>query len=117
MYLTMLKSKISNVRVTQTELYYEGSITIDEDILQAAGIRPAEKVEVLNLNNGSRIETYAIVGPKGSGQVCLNGPAARQGCVGDRIIVLSYALLTSEEAEGFQPRIISLDDKNRLVKK
>ncbi len=117
MFITVLKSKINNARITQTELYYNGSITIDADILKAAGIRPSEKVEVLNLNNGSRLETYTIAGQAGSGEVCLNGPAARQGCVGDCIIILSYALMTEDEAKNFRPKIVALDQKNRINKK
>ena len=104
------------MRVTQTELYYEGSITVDRDILTASGIRPSEKVEVLNLNNGARLETYTIPGKKGSGEVCLNGPAARQGCVGDRIIILSYALMSDEEALKYKPRVLTLGENNRLKK-
>jgi len=114
MLLSILKSKISNVSVTKTELYYEGSITVDADILEAAGIRAGEKVEVLNLNNGSRLETYAICGPRGTGEVCLNGPAARQGYGGDRIIILSYALLSPQEAQDFKAKKIVLTDHNRL---
>ena len=116
MLVTVLKSKISNVRVTRAELYYEGSITVDADVLQAAGIRAGEKVEVLNLNNGSRLETYAIEGKKGSGEVCLNGPAARQGTPGDRIIILSYALMDHEEAGTFKADKVVLEDDNRLEK-
>ena len=89
----MLKSKIHRARVTGTELYYEGSISIDPVLLEAADILPGEKVEVLNLNNGSRIETYAIKGKKNSGEVCLNGPSARFACPGDEIIVLAYCLV------------------------
>jgi len=117
MLLTVLKSKVSNVQVTRAELYYEGSITVDADILEAAGIHAGERVEVLNLNNGSRLETYAIRGQKGSGEICLNGPAARQGYPGDRIIILSYALMNPEEAEQFKAQKIVLKDHNRLAKK
>lgn len=116
MLLTMVKSKIAHGHVTQLELYYEGSITVDEDVLEAAGILPGEKVEVLNLNNGVRLETYAIAGPRGSGEICLNGPAARCGYVGDKVILLSYAMMPSQEAREFRPRIVYLDENNRIVK-
>ncbi len=96
----ILKSKIHRIKVTETELYYEGSITLDEDLLEKANILPYEKVEVLNLNTGSRIETYAIPGRRGSGVVCLNGPAARTAQVGDEIIVLSYWWVDEEEISG-----------------
>ncbi|MBF0619817.1 MAG: aspartate 1-decarboxylase, partial [Candidatus Omnitrophica bacterium] len=86
MYLTFCKSKIGHATITQAELYYEGSITIDENLINAVGIIPGEKVEVLNINNGARLETYVIAGKAGSGQICLNGPAARQGHVGDKLI-------------------------------
>ena len=95
---------------------YEGSITIDETLLKAAGILPGERVEVLNVNNGNRFETYAIAGKAGSGQVCLNGPAARLGLVGDQIIILSYALMEPEEAKKSTTKIIYLDEKNRVKK-
>ena len=114
MFITFCKSKISFAHVTQAELYYEGSITIDEEILKSVDIIPGEKVEVLNLNNGSRIETYAIAGSAGSGQICLNGPAARFGCVGDRLIILSYALVDAKEAKQLQTKIVHLDDKNKI---
>ncbi len=114
MWLTVCKAKIAHAVVTEAQLHYEGSITIDADVIRAAGILPWEKVEVLNLNNGSRIETYVIEGPSGSGRVCLNGPAARSGLPGDTIIVLSYALIDAAEAEGFQPKIVHLDADNRI---
>jgi len=114
MFLTLCKSKIGHATVTETELYYEGSITIDEDVLTAANILPGEKVDVLNLNNGARIETYTIAGKRGSGRICLNGPAARCGCVGDRVIILSYALMDPDEAKGFKAKMIYLDDKNKI---
>ena len=114
MLITYCKSKIAHGRVTEAELYYEGSITIDETLLNAVGIMPGEKVEVLNMHNGSRIETYAIAGKAGSGILCLNGAAARSGVVGDQIIILSYALMTPEEAEDFQTKIIHLDESNLI---
>ncbi len=114
MLIHFCKSKIAYAVITQAELYYEGSITIDEDLLNAVGIVPGEKVEVLNINNGSRIETYAIAGDRGSGVFCLNGPAAHSGSVGDQVIILSYGLMTPEEAEVYQTRIIHLDQNNKI---
>jgi aspartate 1-decarboxylase len=114
MLITFCKSKIGHARVTEAELFYEGSITIDENILKAVGIIPGEKVEVLNVNNGSRIETYAILGKAGSGQICLNGPAARCGVVGDLLIILSYALMEPEEAQKQKTKTVFLDDKNKI---
>ena len=114
MLITFCKSKIAHAVVTQAELYYEGSITIDESLLKAVDVIPGEKVEVLNVNNGNRLETYVIAGKAGSGQICLNGPAARMGCVGDKIIILSYALLDKTESKKAKTKIIYLDDKNRI---
>ena len=114
MFIEFCKSKIANGRVTQADLFYEGSITIDEDLLKTANILPGEKVEVLNINNGNRFNTYTIVGKAGSGEICLNGPAARLGVVGDQIIVLSYVLLDPQEAKHFKTRIIHLDDHNKI---
>jgi len=116
MFITFLKSKIAHARITQAELYYEGSITIDENLLKSAGIIPGEKVEVLNVNTGSRIETYAIAGKNGSGIVCLNGPAARSGAVGDEVIVLSYGIMEQSDAANFKAKIIKVDDKNQIRK-
>ncbi len=116
MLITFCKSKIAHGTVTESQLYYEGSITIDESLLKAVHILPGEKVEVLNVNNGSRIETYAIAGKAGSGHICLNGPAARCGFVGDNVIILSYALLEPKEAKDFKTKIIYLDEKNRIRK-
>lgn len=114
MFITFCKAKIAHARVTQAELYYEGSITIDQTLIDAVGIVPGEKVEIFNSNNGSRIETYVIAGQPGSGQVCLNGPAARLGYVGDRLIIVSYALVTPDEARGLKTRTVHLDDANRI---
>jgi aspartate 1-decarboxylase len=116
MFIEVLKSKIGHATITQTELLYEGSITIDADLLKAAGLIPGEKVHVLNENTGSRIETYTIAGRPGSGEMCLNGPAARSGCVGDRLIILSYAMAEPAEAKKIQPQIIYLDRKNKIKK-
>ena len=109
----MLKSKIHNAEVTETELAYEGSITIDLDVLEAADILVHERVQIVNVNNGARFETYAIAGARGSGMICLNGPAARLGQRGDRVHIISYVTLNREELEGYQPTVIVLDEKNR----
>ena len=116
MLITFCKSKIGHATITQAELYYEGSITIDESVLEAAGIVPGEKVEILNINNGIRIETYTIAGKAGSGQICLNGPAARSGAVGDKIIILSYALVDIKEARSSKTKVVYLDEKNKIRK-
>lgn len=114
MLLTFCKSKIAHGRVTQSQLYYEGSITIDEKILQAADILPGERVEVLNVNNGSRLETYVIAGKSGSGEMCLNGPAARCGYIGDQLIILCYAMIDAKEAKAHTPKVVYLDDHNKI---
>lgn len=114
MFRTMLKSKIHRAKVTATKLYYEGSIAIDTLLLKAADILPGEKVEVLNLNNGSRIETYAIEGKKGSGEICLNGPSARFACEGDEVIILTYCLVSDEDAGGVKKKIIHVDSSNKI---
>ncbi len=112
MLRTMLKSKIHKAKITATHLYYEGSLSIDEELLEKADILPGEKIEVFNLNNGSRFETYAIKGKRGSGQMCLNGPAARSGIVGDEIIVVSYVILDDEKSKSLKPKIVHVDEKN-----
>ena len=114
MLLHFCKAKIAHACVTDAQLYYEGSITIDEKILKAVDIIPGEKVEVLNINNGSRIETYVIAGGAGSGEIRLNGPAARSGVVGDRLIILSYALMEEPEARKYKTKIVTLDDRNKI---
>ncbi|MFP4473047.1 MAG: aspartate 1-decarboxylase [Candidatus Omnitrophota bacterium] len=114
MFIQFCKSKIAYGKITQAELFYEGSMTIDEELLNAVGIVPGEKIEVLNINNGNRIETYAIAGERGSGVLCLNGAAARSGMVGDQVIILSYGFLTPDEAETFQTSIVHLDEENRV---
>ncbi len=114
MLLEMCKAKISNARITACELHYEGSITIDATILDGSGILPFEKVQVVNLNNGNRLETYVIAGKPGSGVVCLNGPAARQGYVGDRVHIISYAFMDPKEAKGFEAKVIKLDEHNSI---
>ncbi|WP_320415043.1 aspartate 1-decarboxylase [Candidatus Thermokryptus mobilis] len=110
----MCKSKIHGAIVTQAELYYEGSITIDEFLLESADILPFEKVQVVNLNNGARFETYAIPGERNSGVICLNGPAARLGAVGDQIIIISYAQYPNEVAQNHKPKVVILDKDNKI---
>lgn len=115
MFLTIFKSKIHRIKVTQAELNYVGSITVDEDLLDAANILVGEKVQIVNVNNGERIETYTIAGERGSGVCCLNGPAARRVQVGDVVILIAYAQMTPEEAHGFEPTVIFPDEQNRLL--
>jgi len=114
MMRTILKSKIHRARVTESNLYYEGSITIDGDLMKASDLIKGEKVEVFNLNNGQRLETYAIEGKAGSGVICLNGPSARGACVGDEVIIASYVLVDEEEARILKPRIIKVNERNRI---
>ena len=114
MFITFCKAKIAHARVTQAELYYEGSITIDESVINAVGILPGEKVEIFNINNGARLETYVIAGKAGSGQICLNGPAARLGYAGDKLIIVSYALVTPDEARAMKTKAVYLDDGNKI---
>lgn len=115
MLLTMFKSKIHRATVTQANLNYNGSLTIDADLMAAAGICPYEQVHVLNVNTGDRLLTYAIEGGPGSGVMCLNGAAARLGQPGDLIIVITYAQMTPEEAKDYQPRVVLVDEDNRIV--
>ena len=117
MFIEVLKSKIHRVKITQSELHYVGSITIDEDLMDAANIIENEKVQIVNINNGERIETYVIKGIRGSGEICLNGPAARKAHVGDIIIIISYASMEIEKAKKHKPVIIFPDEKNRLTSK
>jgi len=114
MFIEVLKSKIHRVKITQAELHYVGSITIDEDLMDAANIVENEKVQIVNIHNGERLETYVITGERGSGEVCLNGPAARKAQVGDIIIIISYATVTQEESNNHKPVVIFPDDKNKL---
>jgi aspartate 1-decarboxylase len=113
----MLKSKLCSVTITEAQLYYKGSITIDEELMAAADILEGERVDVLNINNGARVQTYAIEGPRGSGVICLNGPAARYGCKGDKVTVLSYGFFSPEEIRTAKPRIVEVDDANRIKNK
>ena len=116
MFIEVLKSKIGHATITQAELKYEGSITIDSDILKTVSIIPGEKVHVLNESTGNRLETYVIAGNPASGVICLNGPAARLGFVGDRLIILSYGLLELAEAKKLQTKIVYLDSRNKIKK-
>lgn len=115
MQIQILKSKIHRVKVTQAELHYVGSVTIDEDLMDAAQIIENEKVQILNINNGERFETYVIKGQRESGTICLNGPAARKVQVGDIIIVISYASMDFEAAKKWKPFLIFPNQENRLV--
>jgi aspartate 1-decarboxylase len=112
----MFRSKIHRATVTMAELYYEGSITIDKKLLDAADILPHEKVQVVNLNNGSRMDTYTLEGEAGSGMVCLNGPAARLGYAGDEVIIIAYSQMTDEEAKKHKPKIVLVDKSNKVTK-
>ncbi|MFA5065600.1 MAG: aspartate 1-decarboxylase [Dehalococcoidia bacterium] len=114
-FRTMLKSKIHRARVTDCNIDYEGSITIDSDLLKAADILPYEKVEILDINNGARFSTYAIEGEPGSGDICLNGAAARMVCLDDLVIILTYHEVPSDEAEKVKPRLVYVDRCNRIT--
>jgi len=116
MQIEVLKSKIHRVTVTGADLDYVGSITIDEDLMEAANMIEGEKVQVLNINNGERLETYIITGERGSGDISLNGPAARRVLPGDVVIVVSYALLDFEEAKSFKPTVVFPDTKTNRLK-
>ncbi len=115
MFLTMLKSKIHRATVTEANLNYTGSITIDQTLLEASNILPHEKVQVVNINNGARFETYVITGPPNSGVVCLNGAAARLVQPGDMIIIISYMLVTAEEAQAIKPTIVMVNEQNQIT--
>jgi len=115
MFLTMFKSKIHRATVTEANLNYVGSITIDEDLLDAADIMVHEKVQVVNNNNGARFTTYVIKGERGSGIICLNGAAARLVQPGDMVIIVSYAMMEREEAKLFKPRIVNVDKDNKVT--
>ncbi|MEM7550701.1 MAG: aspartate 1-decarboxylase [Bacteroidota bacterium] len=114
MFIEVLKSKIHRVKITEAELHYVGSITIDEDLMDEASIIANEKVQIVNINNGERLETYVIKGERGSGKICLNGPAARKAQVGDIIIIISYASMEVEEAKKYEPKVIFPNQSNRL---
>ncbi|MFT6332881.1 MAG: aspartate 1-decarboxylase [Lentimonas sp.] len=115
MQLTLMKAKIHRATVTQADLHYEGSISIDEDLLDAAGILPYEKVDVLDINNGQRFTTYTIPTKRGSGEVKVNGAAARLVQAGDLVIIVSYCGLSPEEAQDFKPAVVVLDENNNII--
>lgn len=113
----MFKSKIHRATVTDADLHYEGSITIDKELMDAAGILPYEKVDIYNITNGSRFSTYTIEGRPGSGEICLNGAAARLVQPGDMVIIVSYGLYDEEELKDLKPVVIQVDEKNRIIRK
>jgi len=113
----MFKSKIHRATITQAELHYEGSLTIDSDLMDAADLLPYEKVSIVNINNGERLETYIIPGERGSKTICLNGAAARKGVVGDRIIIISYATMPDEQARNYKPTIILVNEHNDILER
>jgi aspartate 1-decarboxylase len=115
MYRTVFKSKLHRATVTEANLNYVGSVTIDEDLLDAADIFVNENVQIVNNNNGARLETYAIPGPRGSGVICLNGAAARLVQPGDKVIIITYAVVDDKEARAFKPTVVFLDDANRVA--
>lgn len=114
MFRTMCKSKLHNLSVTDTQLSYKGSITIDKELLEKADIFPYEKVQVLNINNGERFETYVIAAGRKSGIVCLNGPAARLGQIKDKLLVISYVLIDEKDLKNYKPKIIFVNEKNKI---
>ena len=116
MQIEMLKSKIHRATVKQAELDYVGSITIDEDLLDAAGILEYEKVQIADVDNGNRFETYAIAGERGSGMICLNGAAAHCVSLGDKVIIMCYAQMTPEEAKEHHPKVVFVDDENKIAR-
>ena len=116
MFRTMMKSKIHRAVVTEANLNYVGSITIDEDLMDAVDILPNERVQVVNNTNGARLETYVIPGPRGSGTICLNGAAARLVQPGDIVIIISYAIMTEEEARNLKPKVAIMDENNRIAR-
>ena len=116
MLINVMRAKLHRLTVTQADLNYIGSISLDPDLIEAAGLVEGERVQIVNINNGERLETYVITGERGTGQVCLNGPAARKVQPGDVIIVIAYGLMTPEEAKGFQPTVLFPDTAtNRLA--
>ena len=116
MEISMLKSKIHRAVITQAELNYVGSVTIDEELMEAAGLYEYERVHMSNVNSGSRIETYVIAGERGSGVICLNGAAARSGQKGDHVIIMAYANMTPEEIKTHRPKVVFVGDKNEIVR-
>ena len=116
MLYNMFHGKIHRATVTEANLEYMGSITIDSELLELSGILPGERVQVVDNNNGNRLETYVIAGEPGSGVICLNGAAARQVIVGDTVIIIAYAMMNEEEAKNFVPKVVMVDEKNRPIK-
>ncbi len=116
MQLTMLKGKIHRATVMQAELNYVGSITVDPNLLEAANIMEYELVQIVDVENGNRFETYTIAGEPGSGMICLNGAAARQVQLGDHVIIMCYAQMSEEEAKSHRPHVVFVDDRNRIIK-
>ena len=116
MLIEVFKSKIHRVKVTESDLNYIGSITIDEDLIDAAGLIVGERVYIVNVNNGERFDTYVIKGTRGSGEICLNGPAARKVHKGDTVIIIAYAQMTPEEAKTSQPKIVLPNEHTNLLK-
>ena len=116
MLVNVVKSKIHRVKVTGAELHYIGSITIDEDLMDAANLVEGEKVQIVNNNNGERLETYAIPGPRGSGEITLNGAAARKVAKGDILILITYGMMTMDEAKNFKPSLVFPNEENNLLK-
>ena len=114
MLIQRMKGKIHRAKVTEADLNYEGSITIDQELIDAAGLFPAERVQIVNVNNGERFETYVIPGEYGSGTICLNGPAARRVQVGDIVVIISYGWMEEEEARNFQPKVVHVDENNKI---
>lgn len=115
MLYTMFHGKIHRATVTEANLNYMGSITIDQDLMDMAGILPGERVQIVNNNNGARLETYTIPGKRGSGVICLNGAAARQTQIGDTVIIIAYAAMNEDEARHFEPKVVMVDEHNRPV--
>ena len=115
MLIQAVKSKIHRVSVTQAELYYIGSITIDENLMEASNIIEGERVQIVNINNGERLETYVIKGDRGTGTICLNGPAAKKVSVGDKIIIIGYGFMDFEEAKSFKPMLVFPNEETNLI--
>lgn len=116
MLVTVLKSKIHRVKITQAELNYIGSITIDPDLMEAANMIEGEKVQIVNVNNGERLETYIITGKRGTGEICMNGPAARRVSIGDIVIIITYAMMDFEEAKAFKPTLLFPNTETNKIK-
>ena len=117
MLRVLMKSKIHGATVTEANLRYTGSITIDKNLLKVSNILPFERVQIVNLHNGTRVETYVLEGQAGSGTICMNGAAARWAEVGDKVIIISYSLMTEKEIKKHRPSVVFVDDKNRVTKK